>query len=300
MCSCAACGRRGQHICAAARNHTTVGSTTGPVEGGSTKHFPRDMWPAPRLAGHRLVTSCVEFTGATTPVSMAAVLMAITPGSVAKQPLAPYPFRFVAPRFSGLVTVVTANVLSARRLAIGAVVAAEWAEAARHCWSSREAVKALQRAASAFVLTEAPVDIDDALLPFACSHTCYALATCHLRLALCHHATDNPSRIASTAAVVWREAAALQLPAAWVPYRARLVTECKRVIADTFGRYVATSAGGASGLFEVSAGGAGPHDNVFDAMQCVTDAVLKMTLAEQWAVYERRGPAVTTPVADML
>lgn len=226
--------------------------------------------------------------------------MAITPGTVAKKPLAPYPFRFVAPRFSGLVTVVTANVLSARRLAIGAIVAAEWAEAAKHCWHSREAVKALQRAARAFVLTEAPVDIDSALLPFACTGTCHALATCHLQLALCHHAAGSLARIASTAAVVWQQAAALQVPAAWVPYRERLVSECKRIIGDTYGRHVVASGGVASDLFEVSESGAGPHDNVFDAMQCVTDGMLQLTLAEQWAVFERRGPASATPVADLL
>lgn len=259
-----------------------------------------DMWPAPKLSGHRLVTACVEFKGATTPVSAAAVLMGIVPGTHAKAPLAQFPFRFVAPWRSGLVTVLTANVLSARRLAIGAVVAAEWAEAARHPWHSRNAVKALQRAAAAFVLTEGAVDIDEALLPFACSSVCHELALCHLQLALCHHDDANAPRVASTAATVWRRAAMLEVPHEWVPYRTRLVAECRRVVANSYARHVVNANGVASDLFGGTGPAGGAHDSVFDALQCVSDPALRRTLQEQWAVFERRGAATATPVVDML
>jgi len=144
------------------------------------------------------------------------------------------------------------------------------------------------------------VDIDADLLPFACSSACFELATCHLLLAMCQHQSDNLPQTASTAAAAWRQAAALSLPAAWVPYRGRMMAECKRIIGHSFARHVVDTGGCAADLFAIAGPRGGPHDAVFDALQCATDAMLRMTLGEQWAVFERRGVATATPVSDML
>lgn len=269
------------------------------------------MWPPPRIAVVTFGTSPADVIPEgpkKVPKGIEALkfLFSITPASTPVSTLADHPFKFLSPWHSrSPVSVMTANVHSARLLAAAQPIATYWATSAKHAFGSKEMMIALQHATRLHELvnhTNATVPGD--LLPFACTPELHKLGRVTMLLCLCSHAKfeeQESLNVVATAAHVWKVLSDLVISdRQWERYRQALVAKAKQTIADHYATHVVQSQWKPNKILVHEKGDTLTHEAVFDALSCNPSTSVIETLATQWSVYRRMGTPAQTPVATWL
>jgi hypothetical protein len=269
------------------------------------------MWPPPKLATITFGSSPADIVAGgakRVPKGVDALkfLFEITEETEPIQSLAEHPFKFNCPWHSRTpVSVMTANVRSARLLAIAAPVAAYWAQAGKHEFGSKNMMQALQTAIKLYKLcAHQDATIPHDLLPLACTQTIQTIGRMTLLVCLCRHEgnTEPQSQtVIATAAHVWGICGTLTFAdRQWERYKNSLVQKCKSLIAAHYTHHVINSRWTPAHVLSGETSSHQPYETVYDALSCNPEGEALMTLSTQWDVYKRMGTPKHTPVASAL